>query len=161
MPMEDIKQIVDNLCLKIYPSFEEIKMLVSQAINVLAKEPILVEREYPLIIVGDIFGHFQDLKSIFEINGLPKDTSYLFLGNYVDKGHFSLFVILYLLGLKIMYPEHMTLLRGAHETKSLNRLYGFTAECKQIYKTDQVWLTISEIYQYLPIASVVKDANVG
>ena len=158
--MEEIQQIMDNLCLKIYPSLNEIQLMISKATTILSKEPLLVERKYPILIVGDIFGHFQDLKSIFEINGLPKDTNYLFLGNYVDKGHFSLFVFLYLLGLKIIYPSHITLLRGAHETRSLNRLYGFSAECKDIYKTDQIWMTISEVYQHLPIAGFIKDANV-
>lgn len=114
----------------------------------------------PMTIVGDLHGHFEDLITIFSIYGHPPMTSYLFLGNYVDKGHHSLFVILYLFCCKILYPNQVHLLRGAHESLSINELYGFAEECRDKYKNDRVWRTITKAYKYLSIAAVFEANRV-
>ena len=151
---------MDALCQRIYPTIQQVEHVVERAIEVLQKEPNMVTREFPLIVVGDLFGSFEDLRSVFEIHGMPRETSYIFLGNYVDKGPYSLFVFLYLLCLKALNPDHVTLLRGAHETQSLNKLYGFAEECRRHYKTDKIWKKIAQVYKHLPIACLISEVNV-
>ena len=80
--------------------------------------------------VGNIQGQYADLLKIFEYGGFPPDANYLFLGDYVDRGRQSLESICLLLAYKIKYEEKFFLLRGHHECASINRIYGFYAECE-------------------------------
>ncbi|KAF5834540.1 Metallo-dependent phosphatase-like protein [Dunaliella salina] len=101
--------------------------------GLLKAEASLVDIQVPddghITVCGDTHGQFYDLLHIWDLNGLPSpDNPYLFNGDFVDRGSFSVEVILSLFAFKALYPNHMYLTRGNHETKNMNKIYGFDGE---------------------------------
>uniref|UniRef100_A0AAQ4NYH4 Serine/threonine-protein phosphatase n=1 Tax=Gasterosteus aculeatus aculeatus TaxID=481459 RepID=A0AAQ4NYH4_GASAC len=110
-----------------------------------------------ITICGDTHGQYYDLLNIFQLNGLPSETNpYLFNGDFVDRGSFSLEVILTLFGFKLLYPDNFFLLRGNHETDNMNQMYGFEGEVKAKY-TAQMFQLFSEVFQWLPLAQCINS----
>ncbi|KAM8713495.1 hypothetical protein ACLKA7_013762 [Drosophila subpalustris] len=128
--------------------------LCYQAREMFMQEPMLLELSAPLRVVGDIHGQFNDLLRIMEHAGYPPNVKYLFLGDYVDRGKNSVETITLLLALKVKYPQHVYLLRGNHESQSINRVYGFFDECKRRY-TIKLWKTFVDCYNCMPVAAIV------
>ena len=93
--------------------------------------------------------------NIFELNGLPsKNNPYLFNGDFVDRGSFSVEVILTFLLFKMSDPECIHLHRGNHETRNMNKIYGFEGEVKAKYD-EKIFDLFLEVFAHMPLASVV------
>nr|XP_006228527.2 serine/threonine-protein phosphatase 5 isoform X1 [Rattus norvegicus] len=117
--------------------------------------PLFFQTE-KITVCGDTHGQFYDLLNIFELNGLPSETNpYIFNGDFVDRGSFSVEVILTLFGFKLLYPDHFHLLRGNHETDNMNQIYGFEGEVKAKY-TAQMYELFSEVFEWLPLAQCIN-----
>ncbi|VDD94811.1 unnamed protein product [Enterobius vermicularis] len=108
-------------------------------------------------ICGDVHGQFYDLCNIFDLNGLPSETNpYLFNGDFVDRGSFSVETIFTLFGYKLLYPDHFFLSRGNHESDVMNKMYGFEGEVKSKY-TSQMADFFTEIFNHLPLCHLINE----
>jgi serine/threonine-protein phosphatase PP1 catalytic subunit len=135
---------------------EQIKGICLQAREIFMDQPMLLELEAPLKIVGDTHGQYFDMLRLFEYGGFPPESNYLFLGDYVDRGKQSLETIWLLFAYKIKYPENFFLLRGNHEWSSINRIYGFYDECKRRYSV-KLWKVFCDAFNCLPIAALIGE----
>ena len=109
-----------------------------------------------MTVCGDTHGQYYDVLNIFEMNGYPSKTNpYLFNGDFVDRGSFSVEVILTYLLFKLSDPSCIHLTRGNHETKNMNRIYGFEGEVKAKYD-DKIFELFLEVFCHLPLATVIE-----
>ena len=108
-------------------------------------------------VCGDTHGQYYDVLNIFEMNGNPSHNNpYLFNGDFVDRGSFSVEVILTYLLWKLSDPSCIYLTRGNHETKNMNKIYGFEGEVKAKYD-DKIFELFLEVFCYLPLAAVIEN----
>ena len=166
----DIDQTISKLievcgpksCKNASLSEEEIGFLCLASRDIFAAQPMLLELEAPIKVAGtssspgDIHGQYYDLLRLLDHGGFPPTANYLFLGDYVDRGKQSLETICLLLAYKIKYPENFFLLRGNHESASINRIYGFYDECKRRYSV-KLWKTFTDCFNCLPVAALIDD----
>ncbi|KAI5326374.1 hypothetical protein L3X38_035448 [Prunus dulcis] len=134
----------------------EIRQLCVNARQIFLSQPNLLEVRAPVRICGDIHGQYQDLLRLFEYGGYPPSATYLFLGDYVDRGKQSLETICLLLAYKIRYPDKIFLLRGNHEDAKINRIYGFYDECKRRFNV-RLWKIFTECFNCLPVAALIDE----
>ena len=147
--LEDLKELK---CL----SERDLKLLCEKAKEIFIEESNVQNVSAPVIICGDIHGQIYDLLELFKKGGDMPNSRYIFMGDYVDRGYNGVEVLELLLALKIKYPEHITLLRGNHESRQICFAYGFYEEITRKYGNANAWEYFTDLFDYLPLAALVE-----
>jgi diadenosine tetraphosphatase ApaH/serine/threonine PP2A family protein phosphatase len=133
-----------------------ITLLLAKITEVLYEEPNVLPLSAPITVVGDLHGQLYDLFEILEIGGSPASTQYVFQGDYVDRGRFSMGTFIYLVVLKLKFPARVWLLRGNHESRQVSKLYGFYNEVLQTYGHAGLWNLCQDVFDLLPVAALIN-----
>ncbi len=150
---------------------ETILELAREFTLILQSQPMVSSLRTPVKIFGNLHGNYTDLMRFFEFWKAPTESAlggdidslaYVFLGNYVDRGTRSLETVCLLMALKLKYPDQIFLLRGNHEDRAINAVYGFGDECRarlheDIKSPDSVYQAINNAFSWLPLAAIIED----
>lgn len=144
---------------------EDIRRVCAQADLTFKREARVVGVTSPCIVLGDIHGNLNDLRTYERILWPNAPTcvsgSYLFLGDYVDRGEYGLECICYLLSMKVLAPKTFFLLRGNHELRSIQQAFTFFREVCEKFRNQQlgiqVWETLNKTFDLMPVAATIDD----
>ncbi|KAK8119202.1 serine/threonine-protein phosphatase PP2A catalytic subunit [Apiospora kogelbergensis] len=153
----DLDECISRLYKKELLAESVIEAICAKTKELLMRESNVVHVKAPVTVVGDIHGQFYDLIEIFKIGGWCPDTNYLFLGDYVDRGMFSVETISLLVCLKLRYPDRVHLIRGNHESRGVTQSYGFYTECSRKYGNASVWHYFTDMFDFLTLSVVIND----
>lgn len=139
------------------PRFREsvIENLCDDAIASLKTQSQLVDVSIPAYVVGDLHGNLHDLVRIWTMIPDPFDKTILFLGDFVDRGDYSLEIVLLILALRIQYPRQIFMIRGNHEFSTINAKYGFKSDIENIFGSEKLWEKMNEVFSYIPLSAIL------
>lgn len=100
----------------------ELSKLCDYVSDLLIEECNVQPVSTPVTVCGDIHGQFYDLLKLFQVGGELPSTNYIFMGDFVDRGYYSLETFTLLMALKARYPDKITLLRGNHESRQITQV---------------------------------------
>jgi len=151
----DPERWIEQIRLCKYLAESDLKKLCETLKELLLEESNVQPIKAPVTCCGDIHGQFYDLLELFKNGGEVKDTNYVFMGDFVDRGYYSLETFTLLMALKAGYPEKVTLLRGNHESRQITQVYGFYDECLQKYGNANAWKYCTQVFDLLTITALI------
>lgn len=145
-------------------SIDIIRMLCADVVEIFLMERRVAKISSPCYVMGDIHGNINDLLN-YEEQFWPTGPALLgpnllFLGDYVDRGEFSIEVACYLFALKILNPSKMFMLRGNHEVRSVQRNFTFEKECIDKYGSNglKVFELLNNVFDSLPFSGIIDES---
>jgi diadenosine tetraphosphatase ApaH/serine/threonine PP2A family protein phosphatase len=142
--------------------FEDIKNIINRAKRLFRDEEFLIEltadKDKDIFVIGDIHGNLDSLLKIYELVNEKGPEYVIFLGDIVDRGGDQLECLIFVLSLKILYPQQYFLLKGNHETLEMNKSYGFYNEFMMKFSEKSQFDEVNSLYESLPICAIINDS---
>ena len=136
-------------------SSEAVTAVAAQAGAVFRSEPTRLQIKPPVTVVGDLHGQLFDLYRILATQGLPPVTTYLFLGDLVDRGEYSVPTLMLVYAMKVLFPDHVFLVRGNHEDDDMARRSGLFQEVMVLYHDEAVYRSFLSSFDMIPLAASI------
>lgn len=143
--------------------------LINGCKSLLENTPTVIKLKHPIKIFGSLHGQYNDLMRYFSLWGRPHEhrgdiecMEYLFLGNAINRGGFSIEVLCLLLALKIKHPDQVHILRGSQDELKLSLYYGLAEECKNkleenVDDPSSIFRRFCDLFDYFPLAATIND----
>ncbi|MCR8432841.1 MAG: metallophosphoesterase [Crenarchaeota archaeon] len=138
---------------------EEIIDILEKAEEVFKDEEIVLDIDAKeAFFIGDIHGDLKSATKIFQIIQ-QTNAKFVFLGDYIDRGPFSVEVMVGILRLKLSEPDRIVMLRGNHETAPVNEVYGFLDELHYKYPThtNTLYREFNKVFSQMPVAAIINS----
>lgn len=138
----------------------DITELISHVRSIVENEDSLITvSKGDILAVGDTHGDFEATTYIVNMWKDEGIESLVFLGDYVDRGRQQLENINFLLALKLLHPRKVFILRGNHETPSVNSYYGFSSMCAHAFgeKARRMYNEYNILFSYFSPAFLYKS----
>lgn len=146
----------NRLILPIVP--EQLLNDICRGVNtIVLSEPVVLRLNEKCIVIGDLHGHILDLFRVLKKFGPPPKTTYIVLGDIVDRGDFSLETVTVLFVLKALYPQNIYIIRGNHEFAAMFQYNGFSKQLDEMYGNHLVTYAFANAFACLPMAILLFD----
>lgn len=136
---------------------DEIVTLCTAIKDIITDDATIVFVNSPCIIIGDLHGHFLDLVRIIQRFGYPDDRRFIFLGDMVDRGEFSLETCYFIFLLKYFYPDNVQIIRGNHEFSKLCSQFGFAIELQSHNADPRLFAAFNSVFNELPLVCIIDE----
>ena len=142
-------------------SYHLLSNLISDATKIFSEEPTILKLQSPAVIIGDLHGQILDLFRILKSVGSIDecDKKIIFLGDFVDRGYFSIETITLVLIMKILWSQKVYIVRGNHEFCQVFYAGGFGNEIKSNYPNNCNALisSFNTCFSHIPLAAIIDD----
>ena len=165
--LDDIDEISDGIKRITLPSISStcLQGILRASSMIMYHEPTVLrlktkglKEKHSVLIIGDLHGHLLDLIRIIKTQGLPSETNkYVFLGDIVDRGEFSLETIVLVLLLMIKYKNHVYVVRGNHEFSMVCQQGSFFTEIVENYQGSDIFFDFMKCFATMPLACIIDD----
>ena len=135
---------------------QDLFLLCEKVKEILIEESNVQPVKAPVTVCGDIHGQFYDLLELFRKGGEIPATTYIFIGDFVDRGYNSVETFELLLCLKAKYPGCIALLRGNHESRQITQVYGCYDEILRKYGNANPWKYFTDLFDYLALGALIE-----
>ncbi|OHT14557.1 bsu-protein phosphatase [Tritrichomonas foetus] len=154
LPATDIEKVGDTIPIPIFAK-QQLVALCKRTLALFRIQGPVVYVQGDAVVVSGLHGDFHKLLRIFTKYGRPPNTNYVFVGDFIDGGSYSLEVVELLFTLAISYPQNVFLLRGKSEFFNLNKSGGFQDEIFLTYRSPLIYEEFLIPFAFLPVAAVI------